>query len=266
MYYFAHCLGVLTHEISHSQPSLTQPKNKGKGKARSSLVPSADVGDLSEGGIVSEPELEYDENASIEESDNSGSEFEVSDESVVESEQEQDDEEQFAVKPRKSPRKQTLSVMDQEFVDDSDADEIMMDAAIQESLQSARQDKSNGAGPSSRANASSNAAAALRAAAAEKRLARQNQSVDVDDFDLAISTDSDDSDNEASSKSKSKGKMMTSKKFDTTSTKFMSLSERRRLNREERKLKAASNRENRKEELAMIKELGRRLTYVRYSN
>lgn len=244
------------------------PKNNGKGNTPQSLVPSVvDHDDLSEGVIVSEIELEYDENASIEESDDSGSEFEASEDS--------DSELEYVVKSRKSPRKQSLPITDEDFlVDDESSDEVMLDAAIQASLQTAHLDQAarNGVG-SSRQSLSSNPAAALRAAAAERRIARANQAIDVDDdaaFVLEYESDAlSSSEEEALSKTKGKGKgkgkapNKSTTVYDTTSTKFMSISERRRLNREQRKLASASKRENRKEELKMLKLLGRPLTYVR---
>jgi DNA repair protein RAD16 len=242
------------------------PDGKRKGNTPQSLVPSiVDHDDLSEGSIVSEIEIEYDENASVEESDDSGSEFEASEDSGSELE--------YVVKSRKSPRKRSLPVTDEDFlVDDESSDEVMLDAAIQASLQTAHLDQAarNGVG-SSRQSVSSYPAAALRAAAAERRLARANQAVDVDDdaaFILEYESDAlSSSEEEALSKAKSKGKGKAPNKsatvYDTTSTKFMSISERRRFNRERRKLTSASKKENRKEELKMVKLLGRPLTYVR---
>jgi DNA repair protein RAD16 len=236
---------------------------KGKGRARQSLAPSATEGDDgSEGAIVSELELEYDENASIKESDDSGSEFQVSEEDSVEVEQQ---DEEYVAKPRKFPRKQSLLAIDQDFLEDENDDEIMLDAAIQESLQTARFDEaaSNGAGPSLRPIVSSNSAAALRAAAAERRLARANRDIDLDDLEYALLTENEEeSPDEALFTIKAKKKCATIR--DTTSTRFMSISERRKLNREKRKFDTAANRRGtRKEELAMIRELGRPLTLVR---
>lgn len=236
-----------------------------------------DNDDLSEDAIVSEPELEYDENVSIEESDLSGSEFQPSEDDfeVGVSSEEEDDQDEYVAKPHKSLPKQSLLVMDEHILESENDDEIMLDAAIRESLQTARLDNPscNGAGSSSRASASSNPAAALRAAAAERRLARANQTRDIDDCGvLELNTLGSDaqssSDEELLSKAKGKGKAKMPKKlatvYDTTSNKFMSISQRRKLNREQRKLAAASRRGNRKEELAMMKLLGRKLTYVRF--
>jgi DNA repair protein RAD16 len=221
-------------------------------------VPSiADGDDISEGAIVSEIELEYDENASIEESDTSGSEFQASEDD----EEAEDDEEEYVVKPRKFPHKRNPLVVDEDFLG-SDDDEIMLDAAIHESLQTACLD--NGVGSSSRPSAPSNSAAAVRAAAAERRLARANQAIDVDDAAFLIESDAENSsDEETFSKAKAKAPKNSATVHDTTSTKFMSISQRRKLNREQRRLGAAARRGNRKEELAMVKLLGRKLTYVR---
>ena len=266
--------GEATRLIVSLQTAVPPPKNKGKGKGSTSLVPSiADGEDLSEKAIVSELELEYDENASIDESDASGSEFQVSEDDFENAE-----EEEFIVKSRKTPRKQSILITDEDFFNNDSDEEVMLDAAIHESLQTARLDNAsrNGVSSSSRASVSSNPAAVLRAAAAERRLARANQVIDVDDFqvidvdELSTLTESDaqsSSDEEALSKAKGKGKSKTPKKsatvYDTISIKFMSITQRRKLNREQRKLAAASRRENRKEELAMIKQLGRPLTHVR---
>jgi DNA repair protein RAD16 len=241
------------------------PKNKGKRKAPQSLVTSIiDCDDLSEGAIVTDIELEYDEDASPEESDDSGSDFQAS-EDDSEDEGSDDDEDEYVVEHRKSRRKQPI-INEDLFNDESD-DEIMLDAAIQESLQTARLDIAahNGTSSSSRQAMSSNPAASLRAAAAERRLAHSNQAIDVDDFeDTEFSLDSDvlSSSDEPQLKTKGKGKSATVR--DTTSIKFMSISERRKLNREQRRLATASRKANKKEELAMVKLLGRRLTYVHF--
>lgn len=242
------------------------PKSKGKGKAKESLIPTLDVDDLSEGAIVSEPELEYDENASVEESDVTASEFEVSEAEDDDDDDEESEEEEY-IKPRKSPRKQKTIVSDDDSANDEEDEAIMLDAAIQESLQSARPDRTGGAG-SSKPNASSTSAAALRAAAAEKRLARENQNVDVDDFQMAFGTESEaeSSEEEPLSKAKGKGKgkgkknSKTVKIHDTTSTKFMSMAERRKQRAQDRK----DARLAKKEEREMIKQLGRKLTHVSY--
>lgn len=235
------------------------PKHKGKGKASQPLVPSvADQDDLSEGAIVSEHELEYDENVSIEESDDSASDFEAS-------EDESDSEEDFVIKTHKTPNKRSLPIMDEGFLDDENDDEIMIDAAIRESLRTAHLDSDarNGIG-SSRSSVPSNPAAALRAAAAERRLARASQAIDVDAFEEPISiSDTPTSSDEALPKFKGKISKKLATIRDTTSTKFMSMSERRKLNSEQRKLASAARRENRMEENAMVKQLGRKLTYVR---
>jgi DNA repair protein RAD16 len=242
------------------QAHVPPPKHKGKEKVSQSLVPSvADEDDLSEGTIVSERELEYDENVSIEESDDSASDFEAS---------EDESEEDFVIKTRKIPNKRSLPIMDEGFLDDEDDDEIMIDAAIRESLRTVRLDSDarNGIG-SSRSSVPSNPAAALRAAAAELRLARASHVIDVDAFEEPFSiSDSDtptSSDEEALPKSKGKTSKKSATIRDTISTKFMSMSERRKLNSEQRKLASAARRENRKEENAMVKQLGRKLTYVR---
>lgn len=142
----------------------------------------------------------------------------------------------------------------------------MLDAAIQESLQSARRDRDarHAVGSSSGPGTSSNPAAALRAAAAERRLARVNQDFDVNDNIYPDEPEAQtSSDEEPLSKKKGKGKGKSATVQDTTSIKFMSFSERRAIKREERKLKADDKKATRNEEKDMVRKLGRKLTYVR---
>lgn len=230
------------------------PPAKNRGRGRFSATEGDDV---SEDAIILERELEYDENVPTEESDDSGSDFEASKQGSVEIETE---DEEYMRKSRRSPRKQSLPAIDQYLSDDENDEQIMLDVAIQESLQTARLDQtaSNGAGPSSRPIAPSNRAAALRAAAAERRLSSANNL----EYILSTESEAESSGDEALFKAKASRKSVTIR--DTTSTKFMSMSERRKLKKEKRKFNAAANRRGtRKEELAMIRELGRPLTLVR---
>lgn len=154
------------------------------------------------------------------------------------------------------------SAYDHDSSNDEEDEVIMLDAAIRESLQSARPDRNGGAG-SSKPNASSNSAAALRAAAAEKRLAHANQSIDVDDFQMASGTESeaDSSEEEPLSKGKGKAKGKKTSKIvkirDTTSVKFMSIAKQRAQDRKDARLA-------KKEERNMRKQLGRKLTRVNH--
>ena len=180
-----------------------------KGKAVASSV-------AGEEELVSDNELEYDEQASIDESEDSGSEFQISDDEVVE------------------PEDDNASVVDEQLQayaealeeDGIDADEVVMDAVIKESLASARASNS-GAGPSSSKKGSS-AAEALRsaAAAAAERRRRDGATIDVDDYvaedseedDLSVLSDSSEdtalAKGKAKAKAKGKGKAKASKKAD----------------------------------------------------
>ncbi|CAK5264719.1 unnamed protein product [Mycena citricolor] len=129
---------------------------KGKGKARAARSPSP-IDDN-----ISEVALEYDEAAEIEESEDSGSEFIVSDiESVGNALQSEGDADE----------------------NPDEDDEIMLDAAIRISLQA-----NNTASSSSSRLISANPAAILRAAAAEARLTRSQQGVSdvVDDSAMDV--------------------------------------------------------------------------------
>lgn len=229
-------------------------------------TPSVD-GDVDD-SILSEPELEYDE-ALIEESDDSGSEFQASEEESNFSQPDDGDSEEKILKPRKSPRK---NIHISEMEDSSDDEALMLNAAIHMSLQTARLDVSSsaGAGPSSSSLVSSKSGSVLRAAAAERRLARAKQGIDEANFDeVVLPTESEalssDSEEEALWKGKGKAKTKAAKKaviYDTSSTKIMSMPEMRKMRREERKRLLADRRQNKKEESALAKKLGRKLTIV----
>ena len=144
--------------------------------------------------LVSDHELEYDEQASIDESEDSGSEFQVSDEEVEDAE----DSENEPINDKNL--QEYAEALEEEGID---ADEILLDVAVQESLESARHNRSvqqgassSGAG-SSKARNGSNAAAALRAAAAERRMAKKTKTgKDVDDEDFAEDSDAGDDDDD----------------------------------------------------------------------
>ena len=179
-------------------------------------------------------ELVSDEDSEpeIEESEDSGSEFEI--------DEEQDKEDQ----------------------------EIMLDAAVRLSLQTA---SPNGAGSSSKRAAGPNPAAILRAAAAERRLAMTHRAANdaefnSDDLDgIEIDEDGSSSDEEALSKGKGKATAKPTKKIvpmSTTSENSMTISEMRQSQRAARKAFLSARRANKKEERALITKLGRRLTHV----
>ena len=154
-----------------------------------------------------------------------------------------------------------------DFGDDLDTDdeELMVGAAVQQSLQSAREDQERTAGLTSAGAASSKArpsptkaAAALRAAAAERRLARSSQPEVID-----LVSDSEEvsfaSESEEEPLSKAKGKQAAKPR---TKTKTMTLKELRELRKEERRQARARRNGTASEEAAMRKQLGRKLTYV----
>ncbi|KAI0637648.1 SNF2 family N-terminal domain-containing protein [Trametes polyzona] len=149
-------------------------------------------------------------------------------------------------------------------LDDEDED-VMVDAAVQQSLRTAREERDRAAGlasagaGSSKPRASTNKAAALRAAAAERRLA-QNHDVEVIEL-LTESEAPSESESEDEPLSKSKGKQVAKSK----PSKTMTLTEMRKANREERRQARLNRSATAKEERALREELGRRLTYAEKS-
>ena len=243
---------------------MTPPtKNKGKGKAplRSKRPVEENDGGASESG------LEYDEDALLEESDDSGSEFVASDEEVEFAPDEHRREDDPLAISRKfgSSYKQTISDRDEDSMDDDE--DVMVNAAIQMSLQITRPSH---ASSSSNNLISPNPVVALRAAATERRLTRAQKTVDADDFEMAVGSDdasaSDSEEEPLSKKGKGSFKGNPTKKAvtvrDTSSIKAMTMTELRRMRRDERQRVTAERRKNKKEELALMKQLGRRLTYV----
>lgn len=203
--------------------------------------------------FVEDQDLEYDEDAS--ESEPSGSEFEADDDSVVADSQ---DEEELSV-----PRRKRL--VDDEIADEGiDDEDVMIDAAIQESLRTAREGlevamgtTSVGAG-SSRAKAPLNTAASLRAAAVEKRLGKRKAKKETEDFvpdsdetsELELAMSSSESEEEPIIRSKGKNKKVVASKKTKGKGKAKKMTAA-----EERKLRRAEERE-------MRKKLGRKLTAV----
>ncbi|OCH85032.1 hypothetical protein OBBRIDRAFT_740586 [Obba rivulosa] len=201
----------------------------------------------------------------VEESEDSGSEFEVSeDESAFEGE---GDEDAFE------------DGLAEEGIDDED---VMVDAAIQESLQTAHVEASSragassaGAGPS-RARPPVNKAAALRAAAAERRLARARRQatgdedyadeefVDIPDFEEEADL-SDESAEVPLAKGKGKTKSRSKPKPATvadTTTPYMTLAEMRRQRREQRRQARLEKKATSQAERDLIIKLGRKLTHA----
>ncbi len=148
--------------------------------------------------------------------------------------------------------------------DNSEDEEIMVDAAVRLSLQAA---VPNGAGASSGLTSGPSRAALIRAAAAEKRLARNNKllnqiSEDIDNEDDDDYSDSDsqsitsisdkESEEEPLSKKEKKKAKVRSKAV------ISSLGDLRQHKKRELELKRALK----KEERALAAKLGRRLTPV----
>lgn len=145
-------------------------------------------------------------------------------------------------------------------------EQIMLDAAVRESLQTAN---TNVASSSSNRIAGPSREAQLRAAAAEQRLTRKNKAVDVDDYEEAH-MDSDaldiDSSDEEPLLSPTRGKGKASPKTKSVSIarppKVMTVAEMRRARKEARLASITGRKANKKEEMALMKKLGRRLTHV----
>lgn len=219
---------------------------------------------------MSEDEFDFDEVVAVaDDEDDSSDEFQASDD-------DDDDDEDFEEGlPRKSPRGRThMRVTEGDCVDDSDdADAIMLDAVVQLSkAEAAKRSLLVGeAGPSTQfEDGSANSAIALHAAAAaERRLAKENalaggnvlpednENHGLDEqLESALSSDDEPliGKGKGTAKSKSKGKGKA-----TEAKKALTKAELRSIRREQRWARL----ESRKEELALIKQLGRRLTYVR---
>ncbi|PSS31981.1 hypothetical protein PHLCEN_2v2223 [Hermanssonia centrifuga] len=226
--------------------------NKGKAPVKQRPTPEEDeiVPDSQEEG------LEYDEQASIDESEGSGSEFEASDEDeFVEGSQEEDN-----INADIKLRAYAEALAEEGL----DAEELIMDFAIQESLESSRNPHSRGQASSAAGSSSSkkpvrNAAAALRAAAAERRLQRsQNKDSDVSE-EYAFDEDSDSGssdDSQTRKKGKGKPKGKTATVIVKAKAKHMSLADLKKQRQEQRQRAS----ERRREEAALRKKLGRKLT------
>ncbi|CDO74187.1 Glycosyltransferase Family 2 protein [Trametes cinnabarina] len=160
-----------------------------------------------------------------------------------------------------NPEEESVSDLEDDL--DEDDEEVMVDAAVRESLQTARQDAEHAAGlssagaGSSKARPPTNKAAALRAAAAERRLARASE-VDVIDLTSDFEALSSESDSEEEPLSKGKEKQAAKAK----AAKSMTLTELRKARREERKEARLRRNATATEEAKLREELGRRLTYA----
>jgi DNA repair protein RAD16 len=207
---------------------VTRDKRKGKAPVRGSS-PAVEAEEAQ-----SEPGLEFDEEQSVEESDDSGSDF-------VGSEVEADASE-----------------------NDSEAEALMLDAAVRMSFETNRKAASS----SATQLVSPNPAAVLRAAAAERRLTRANKDVDVDDYPMGGDDDNLSSDDESDVPLSKKGKGAAKKGkkgvtvHDTTKKKHMTLTELRHAKRADRREHNAEQKELKAAQRVLRAELGRQLTYV----
>lgn len=196
---------------------------------------------------------------------------------MTEEDIEEDESEYDVPATRRSPKKRvTVDEDDIDEENESEAEEAMLGAAIQESIRIARNEtagtSSAGAGSSSKPRLSGPAARA--AAAAERRLGLA-QSESVEDFTSAFGAEDDevleisDDDEPLATKTKAKGKSKAkgkkTKVADTSKPKVMTLAEQKRLRSEARAQARLERNSTRAEEKALKAKLGRRLTYVGFN-
>lgn len=225
------------YKASASMPPPCQTgKNKGKNKVPVASTPASSLDEDID--MESDASLEYKE---IDESEGSGSEYVVS---------EEEDENAFVAS-------------------DSDEEAVMLAAAAEMSLQTARSSGASGSGSSSK---STNKAAVLAFTAAERRMERANKGIDADDYlsedDQEIDESGSESDVPLSSKGKGKAHVKKGKKSDlapwpTLPKKHMTLAQLRAEKKEQRCRANEWKKEIKAEEKKLMRELGRRLTYVR---
>ncbi|KAK7061245.1 ATP-dependent helicase rhp16 [Favolaschia claudopus] len=231
-----------THPLQSSKPAL---KTKGKGKAALDVDEDAEIEESNFSkpapknkgkGKAAAMELD-EEDVEIDESDDSGSEF-------VDSDSEDE-----------------LSSDAYDEMEEEEDYDLMLQAATLESLQGPN------VASSSSSRISGNPEALKRARAAEARLAAarrgasdviDDSQMDIDDSDLSSMPDTD-----AEAPATGKGK----KKVTVRSTpkKSMTMSQMREQKRKDRQAKRLERRENRVEEQALRKKLGRKLTYAEKS-
>lgn len=245
---------------------MSAPLNRiqGKSRATSTVVSEEEIPDSQD------DEPEYDEQAPLyNDSDDSGSEFQISDDDELVEDSQDDDDITTDTKLRSF-----AEALEEEGID---ADEVMMDAVVQESLElarSARLGDSAGAGGSSSQPART-AAAALRAAAAERRLARLQDGtpdvIDVDAYDseldpISVSSDLSSEDEPLKRKGKTKAKAKTKAKTKAKGKAKAKGSTKSTGNKatwaEKRREQQRLDKERKAEEKALRKKLGRKLTLV----
>lgn len=255
-------LKVRTYAPNTMFTSLNQIQ--GKSRATSTAVSEEEVLDSQD------DELEYDEQASLyNDSDDSGSEFQISDDDELVEDSQDDDDITTDTKLRSF-----AEALTEEGID---ADEIMMDVVVQESLELARSAQlgdSAGAGGSNSQPART-AAAALRAAAAERRLARLQDGasdvIDVDVYDsdseqapMYISSDMSSEDEPLNIKGKKKAKkeVKTKAKGKAKAKGNTKSAGNKTTWAEKRREQRRLDTERKAEEKALRKKLGRKLTLV----
>jgi DNA repair protein RAD16 len=218
---------LLRRGLQDGLPSVRKGKGKGRGKfsTRHETPPVSDGDGVAEDIMM--PEGDHDESA-IEESDDSGSVFEVSDTDM------EDDDENSTSGPRKSTVSQSNG--------DIEIEEAMINAAVGMSLLTARLDSlASGAGPSF------------------------IPSHAVEEFDATMSLGESEltslEDEPLLGGKNAKSKQRT---FQNTSTSgLMTMAELRRKKKEDRRLARADKLTVRAEEAALRRRLGRKLTTVR---
>ena len=210
---------------------------------------------MEEEAADSSDELQYDEEASIDESSASGSEFELSSDDSIAGSQDEDD------ITSEVELRTFAEALQEEGVD---AEDVLMDFAVQESLLAAQKDRTVANGHSSAGAGSSNAtktrdaAAALRAAAAERRLSRTKSGSLDEDFDIQeeiIEISDDSADEQPLSKNKGKGKGKATVRQQSQTVTLNDLKAKGRESRRNARLRKAQERE-------LAAELGRKLTQV----
>ena len=196
--------------------------------------------------IVSDDEVEFDEDAELDASD---SDFEAPDEAEVDDESSDED---FV--PRKSPRKNFVRKVASDVVSDSEEEAQMIGLAIDLSKETFKEEGRRLGGS---AGASSNVVA-LRANAAERRRSSGLQTAelgsDYEELDVAVSDLPSEDGTPLASNGKGKGK--------ETQKKPMTKAEYRAYRREIRREKRLTRNYVKQEEKALALKLGRRLTHA----
>lgn len=242
--------------------------SKGKGKAPAKFHHTVD--NVDEGEIVSgsEEQLEFSDLQSIDESDDSGSEFEASEDGSEELSDAEDS--VFISATKRKPRLPAFNSMtpaefetgDVDFGgDDDDDDDVMLEAALQLSRETTL---GEGTGASShKSRTSTNPEALRRAAAAGKRLGGYSSPIDLTMSELSAPPSSDEEPlTKTKVKPKSKGKGKKATVNDTSAPKHMTFAQMKQMRKQARREAAAQRRNNKEEEIALISKLGRLLTHV----